>query len=101
MKTIYIDSEFKCHVTAAEGRTAIETDVFDGRCAEFIKGYRFVPSGSTWTREDGVEFDGEMVAPWKPYFEIDAAQRVYEQEQLAGAVQTIDELCDYIAEETV
>lgn len=31
----------------------------------------------------------------------DAAQRVYEQEQLAGAVQTIDELCDYIAGETV
>jgi hypothetical protein len=42
-----------------------------------------------------------MVAPWKPYFELDAAQRQYEQEQLAGAVQTIDELCDYIAEETV
>lgn len=58
-------------------------------------------SGSTWAREDGVEFEGEMVAPWKPFFEIDAAQRVYEQEQLAGAVQTIDELCDYIAEETV
>lgn len=99
--TIYIDNDYRCHAANGESRRAVETGAFDGKCDEFIEGYRFVPSGSTWTREDGVEFEGEMVAPWKPYFEIDAAQRVYEQEQLAGAVQTIDELCDYIAEETV
>ena len=33
-------------------------------------------------REDGVEFPGEMIAPWKPYAELDAAQRAYEQQLL-------------------
>jgi hypothetical protein len=89
MTSIYIDSDFKCHTENGAGRTAVETDFFDGRCAEFIEGYRFVPSGSTWTREDGEEFAGEMVSPWKPFAEIDAAQRQYDIEQYEAA---IDEL---------
>ena len=83
MRTIYIDSEFKCHVTNDGIMTAIETDFFDGKCTEFIEGYRFVPAGHAWTREDGRTFTGEMIAPWKPYRELDAAQRQYEKEQLA------------------
>ena len=31
--TIYIDSDYKCHTTTADGLTAVETDVFDGMCA--------------------------------------------------------------------
>lgn len=80
--TIYIDSDYKCHTAAADGLTAVETDVFDGKCPAYIEGYRLVPFGQAWTRADGVVFRGEMVSPWKPWRELDAAQRVYEQEQL-------------------
>lgn len=80
--TIYIDSDYKCHTTTADGLTAVETDYFDGKCTDYIEGYRFVPAGASWTRPDGVGFAGEMVSPWKPWRELDAAQRAYEQEQL-------------------
>lgn len=82
MKTIYIDSDFKCHVTDDGTMTAVETEFFDGRCDAFIEGYRFVPSGESWTREDGVVFQGEMIAPWKDYAELDNAQREYERQLL-------------------
>ena len=67
---VYIDSAFKCHVGSGEGLTEVEVSFFDNKCDEFVEGYRFVPSGSTWTREDGVEFAGEMVSPWKDYNEL-------------------------------
>lgn len=79
---IYIDSDFKCHTVAGDGLTAVETAAFDGKCAAYIEGYRFVPDGSTWVREDGTVFAGEMVSPWKPWEELDATQRAYEREQL-------------------
>ena len=41
-----------------------------------------MPAGQTWTRPDGVVFQGEMACPWKPWQELDAAQRAYAQEQL-------------------
>lgn len=80
---IYIDTDYKCHVTADGTMTAVETGAFDGMCTEYIEGYRYVPAGQTWTREDGVEFTGEMISPWKPWAELDAAQREYERQQLA------------------
>ena len=85
MRTIYIDTDFKCHTSDPDGTlTAVETDFFDGKCAAYVEGYRFVPSGATWTREDGVTFTGEMIAPWKDWLELDSAQREYEREQYAA-----------------
>ena len=81
MKTIYIDSDFTCHVTNDGTMTAVETDFFDGKCDFFIEGYRVIPSGESWTRSDGVVFYGEMVAPWKPYSELAAAQAQYERDR--------------------
>lgn len=92
MKTIYIDSDFKCHVSTAEGRTQIETSVFDGKCNAYIEGYRVIPSGQTWTRADGVVFTGEMIAPWKPWAELDAAQREFEREQYAALLSKLSEV---------
>lgn len=86
MKTIYIDSSFKCHTSTTEGLTQIETDAFDGKCDTYVEGYRFIPAGQTWTRADGVVFAGEMIAPWKPWAELDAAQREYEREQYQTVV---------------
>ena len=78
---IYIDADFKCHTALKEGRTALETDFFEGKCAAYIEGYRFVPAGKTWTAADGTVFRGEMITPWKPWAELDAKQREYEREQ--------------------
>lgn len=80
---IYVDYDFKCHTVNDGTMTPIETDFFDGKCDTFIEGYRFIPSGETWTRSDGVVFHGEMIAPWKDFEELDAAQREYEREQMA------------------
>ena len=91
MKTIYIDSDFKCHVTNDGNMAVVETEFFDGKCDEYIEGYRLVPAGSTWIREDGEAFEGEMIAPWKPWDELDMAQREYEK-------QTIQELQEIVAE---
>ena len=83
--TIYIDNDYKCHTSPGEGRTAVETDAFEGKCKQYIEGYRLVPSGESWTREDGAEFSGEMIATWKPWEELDDAQRDYERQQLEEA----------------
>ena len=83
---ICIDSEYHCHTTNPDGTfREIETEFFNGKCQTFIEGYRYVPSGESYTREDGEIFTGEMIAPWKPYDELDAAQREYEREKLADA----------------
>lgn len=81
--TIFIDNDFKCHASNDGTMQEAQTDFFDGKCQTFIEGYRFVPDGESWTREDGTVFTGEMVAPWKHYDELDRAQKEYEREQAA------------------
>ena len=76
---IYVDKDYKCHTEDPEGiYREVETDFFDGKCDAFVEGYRYIPSGESWTRPDGVVFSGEMAAPWKDYGELDAVQRQYE-----------------------
>jgi hypothetical protein len=92
MKTIHIDSEFKCHITNDGTMTAVETDFFDGKCDTLIEGYRFIPSGESWTRADGAVFHGEMIAPWKDFAELDKAQREYEKQLLAEYAEALKTL---------
>ena len=75
--TIYIDSDYKCYVSAAEERRAIETNKFDGKCPEWIESFRFVPASETWVKPNGEMFRGEMVSPWKDLGEAYAAQTAY------------------------
>lgn len=86
---VYIDADFKCHIDSDGTMTAIETDYFDGECDAVIEGYRFVPQGESWTREDGTVFQGAMVAPWKPYEELDRAQREYEKSLLTETSEAL------------
>ena len=88
--TIYIDSDYKCH-TADDG-TMREFDVpfFDGKCAEFVEGYRYVPSEETWTRKDGQTFKGEMIAPCRDYSQISEIQSAVDRAQTQSK-QTITE----------
>lgn len=83
--TIYIDSDCKCHTSPSEGLTAVETDAFDGKCRQYIEGYRFVPAGQTWVRGDGETFTGAMIAPWRDYGMLAEFQEIYEEEQAKQA----------------
>ena len=82
--TVYVDKDFCCHVTDDGTMTTVETDFFDGKCDAYIEGYRLIPAGESWTREDGVVFHGEMIAPWRDFRELDAAQRQYERELMSA-----------------
>ena len=90
--TIYIDSDYKCYVSAAEGRRAIETNEFDGKCPEWIESYRFVPEGETWMRGDGEVFNGEMVTPWKDLSEAYTAQIAYLERRTAQYEAALSEI---------
>lgn len=69
MKTIYIDSEFKCHLSDDGTMTAVQTEFFDGKCDAFTEGYCY-DTGNGYV----------SVYPWKPYSELAAAQAQYEQD---------------------
>lgn len=77
MRTIYIDSKFKCHTANDGSMTAVETDFFDGKCDAFIEGYCI---------------EGNATYPWKSFSELDTAQREYERQMLKEYEALIDEL---------
>lgn len=85
--TIYIDKDYKCHTSPGDGLNAVETDTFEGKCRQYIEGYRFVPAGQSWTREDGHMFTGEMVAPWRDYALLSEFQALYEEEQAKATAE--------------
>jgi hypothetical protein len=85
MKTYYLDDQYRLHLSPADGLTQwedVEGD-FDGKSPEYIEGFRVVPEGETWVREDGAEFSGLMIAAAVPFEELDAAQREYERAEMA------------------
>ena len=71
MRTIYIDSDYRCHVTNDGTMNAVETDFFDGKCDTFVEGY-------CYNDRNGYV----QIYPWKPFSELDAAQREYERKLL-------------------
>ena len=93
---IYIDSEYRCHTTNPNGEyRAIDKELFVGMCTAYIEGQRYIPVGESWTRDDGVTFRGEMIAPFKPYSELAAAQAQYEAD-LAEAAAAYQEGVDSV-----
>lgn len=79
MRTIYIDSDYKCYTVPAEGRTPVETDVFNGKCKAYVEGFRFIPEDYEWRRYDGYVFHGEMISAWKDSKMLELAQSAYEE----------------------
>lgn len=71
-ETIYVDSLYHCHRIDDGTMTAVETSFFDGKCDTFVEGYCYDTSkGYT------------QIYPWKPYGELEAAQREYERKLIA------------------
>ena len=64
---IYLDDDFEAHTEQDAENTRMPWEdtegFFAGKCAEFIDGYRVVPEGETWVRNDGREFTGLMITP--------------------------------------
>lgn len=92
---IFIDSDFRCYLKNDGDMRAVETDFFDGKCQKFIEGYRFVPEGESWTREDGEVFQGEMISPAEDYARLEKAQQQYEVDEIAHIAELgalIDEI---------
>ena len=80
---IYLDSDFRCHLEDDGTMQAVETDVFDGKCRTYVEGYRFIPEGERWTRDDGEVFPGKMIAPAEDYSALAKAQAQYEADEAA------------------
>ena len=84
----YIDSNFCVHAEPGPGLEPVEIQEMGGKCRAYAEGYRFVPAGQSWTREDGHTFTGEMIAPWRDYTILAELQALYEEEQ-AKATEVI------------
>lgn len=80
---IYLDLDFRCHLSNDGGMRSVETDFFDGKCAAFIEGYRLIPEGESWTRADGAVFHGQMITPAEDYFRLEKVQAQYEADELS------------------
>lgn len=78
MRTVYVDAEFKCHTINDGTMTAVETNFFDRKCDIFVEGY--VIDDSKGYRQ---------IYPWKPYSELDTAQRAYERQLLAEYAEAL------------
>ena len=68
-KVVYIDNEYKCHAVNDGTMTAVEDAFFDNMCDTFIEGYCYDTSKGYL-----------QIYPWKPYSELDAAQKQYEKD---------------------
>lgn len=79
---IYVDKKHHCHATNQDGEyTAVETDFFDGKCDAFIEGHCYE-----------IKENGYAIYAWKPYNELDSAQRAYEQDLIADMQQALNTL---------
>lgn len=85
MRTIYIDSEHKCHLSNDGTMIAVETDFFDGMSDAFVEGYciELFENGSI-----------HKIYPWKLRSELDAAQREYERQLLVAYESALAEIED-------
>lgn len=76
---IYVDSDYHCHTTNPDSDyREVETDFFNGKCQTVIEGHCY---------DDSKGY--VQIYPWKPYSELDSAQREYERNQLAEYAEAL------------
>jgi len=81
MRMIYIDSDYKCHVNNDGTMVAVEGSFFEGKCDTFVEGYCYDDSNGY-----------VQIYPWKPYDELDSAQREYEKQLITQYETELAEL---------
>lgn len=67
MKTIYVDTQNRCHVADDGTMTAVQEVFFEDKCDAFIEGY-------CYEQGEGVT----KIYPWKDYNILAAYQEQYE-----------------------
>ena len=81
----YVDSDYRLHIDNPDGAfrkvemNPIDREFFKGKCQTFIEGYCYDDSMGYVQIYPGVQYD-----------ELDAAQRQYEQAQLADMRQALE-----------
>lgn len=79
---IFIDSKYRCHTDNPNGNfRKVEHPFFEGKCKTLIGGYCYNDSNGY-----------VQIYPWKPYNELDAAQREYEKQKLSNCLEALQEL---------
>lgn len=95
---VFIDNDYKCYISNDGTMREFDVPFFDGKCVEFIEGYRYVPKDEMWEREDDEMFRGEMISPWKDYSKLYLAQLEYEVEQYKIAMTEIETALEVTSE---
>lgn len=97
MKIVYLDSDYICHLSQSIGFIPYETDIFDDKCDAFIEGYRLVPEGRTWRRNDGTIFNGLMISPAENLNYLTGAQIQFEKDnENMMAIDDVAELVEMV-----
>lgn len=77
MRTIYVDSDFKCHVTNDGTMIAVETDYFDDKCDAYIEGYCY-------------DIEQGAIYPWVSSDELDSIQQEYVRQLIATYEESLN-----------
>ena len=78
---VYVDKNKHCHPNDDGTMTPVEIDFFNNKCDAFIEGYAY---------DDSKGY--AQIYPWKPYSELEAAQRTYEKQLLAEYEEVLVEI---------
>ena len=84
---IYLDADFMAYPRQNEAETLTPWEdadgFFAGKCDAYIEGYRVVPEGETWTRNDRKTFSGLMISPVVDPIGLQAAQSEADRQTIA------------------
>ena len=79
LEKYYVDSDFHFHTSNPDGIfREVETDFFNGECQTYIEGFCY---------DDSKGY--VQIYAWKPYDELEAAQREYERQLLAEYTEAL------------
>lgn len=78
---VFIDQNFKCHVSNDGTMRAVDIPYFDGKAKALIEGYRYIPPGEAWASPTGKVLQGELLEPWQSYALLQEFQRQHEDAQ--------------------
>lgn len=87
--TVYLDSEYRCHLSPGSGWQEVELDSFEGKCREYIEGYCYIPYGQTYIKKDGTVLYGEMLFPWQDINYLNDLQFKYECQNVLDQIKEI------------
>lgn len=79
--TIYLDSDFRCHLQDDGTRMAVETEAFEGKCEAFVSAYHYIPSGYSWQHQSGIIYNGLAIIADADYSVLARIQEQYEYDQ--------------------